>query len=456
MSGAEQGAAALRSEPSRIGSVAKPKGRRRAAAGKCRGLVVLDVDGVLFRGQLMIALTRRRGLRAFLQTMLDCFLFDVGRIELEGLLRRTYGRLRRMSWQEVWDCYHGMELAPHCADTIEVLKASGLYVLLLTAGVPDPVVKDLAVRLGADEGAGMHVVTRDGRLTGEVAGELAHGEGKLLWAGRVAERESISWRDVIVVGDDRNNLPLMRKAGKSIGFHSTHLVRKEAHYLIDEDDLSAILPYATGRPAGARRRPRPDAQRGDPPFWRREVLRKAIHMTFMAVPFLASRFPIGTSLLLVWGAALYLVLEFCRVNGAKVPLVHWLVRRVMRRHERRVVAMGPLTLALGAFAALWGLPLRMALACILIAAVSDSISAVVGSRWGHVPWPHNRLKTIEGSVAFFVSAVVCAAVYLRFDWAVRVAVIATLVESLPAQDWDNFLTPVVTGCIATVLMRLWG
>ncbi len=285
---------------------------------------------------------------------------------------------------------------------------------------------------------------------------MARGEGKLLFVSRVVEREGISWRDVIVAGDDRNNLPLMRMAGQSIGFHATYSVRQEVQYLIDEDDLSALLPYAVGHAHAGQHRPARIRKGGDPRFWRREVLRKVVHLTSMAVPFLASRLPIVTSVLLLWSAALYLVSEFWRVNGANVPFVHWLSRLVIRRHERRAIAMGPLTLALGVFVALWCLPPRMAFACILIAAVGDSVAAVVGSRWGRVHWPYNPLKTIEGSVAFLISAAVCASVYLPLDSAVQVAVIATFVESLPAQDWDNFLTPVVTGCIASALARIWG
>jgi len=438
---------------------AGPPHTESGGAGPVRGgggLVVLDVDGVLFRGQFMVALSRRRGLGAFLRTVLDCFLFDVGRIGLEELLRRVYGRLRGMRWQEVLSCYRSMPLTKGSAETIRALTGRGMRVVLLTAGVPDPLVKDLALRLGADAGAGMAAVVRDGRLTGEVAGELARGEGKLLWAGRMAHREGIPWSRVVAVGDDRNNLPLMRRAGMSIGFRATHLVRKAARRVVDEEDLAAILPYVMGEPSAAAHR-RGSAARGDvPPFWPREVLRKTIHLSAVAVPVLADRFPLWTSAALVWCMALYLLSEFWRVNGAHIPLVHGVARWVIRRAERRVIAMGPLTLALGVLGALWGLPHRMALACILIAAVGDSISAVVGSRWGRVPWPYNPTKTVEGSAAFLVSAALCASVYLPLSSAVPVAGIATLVESLPARDWDNFLIPVMSGVASVVLLGLWA
>jgi dolichol kinase len=126
----------------------------------------------------------------------------------------------------------------------------------------------------------------------------------------------------------------------------------------------------------------------------------------------------------------------------------------MRRRESREPALGPVTLALGVLVSLWCLPLSLALACILVTAVADSAASVIGERWGRVPWPHNPLKSLEGTAAFLVSAVVCASVYLPLQNALLLAVIAAAMESLPLEDWDNFVTPVGTGMIAAVVLGM--
>ena len=41
---------------------------------------------------------------------------------------------------------------------------------------------------------------------------------------------------------------------------------------------------------------------------------------------------------------------------------------------------------------------------------------------------------------------------MELDRALLVAAIATLLESLPMQDWDNFLTPVGTGFLAALIL----
>lgn len=413
-----------------------------------KGLVVLDVDGVLFPDQFLLALARRRGWPAFVRTLGDCLLFNVGRLTVEALLRGGYGRLAGMPWTELCRAYREMPLAPGAAETVAALRRAGMRVILLTAGAPDELVKDLAARLGADAGAGIAVETRDGLLTGRVHGELITGTGKLDHVTRVIERAGLSWRQVVAVGDDPNNLGLMRRAGRGIGFHATYPVRHEADRLVESDNLAAILPHAlpegealSAMEAAAARRP-----------WHREVLRKLFHMTAAAVPFLVIRFPVTVSLLIVVAMALYMMSEFWRLNGVYIPVVHRINRMVMRRYESRGLATGPLTLALGVLFALWCLPPPIGLACILIAAVGDSCAAIVGSRWGRSWWPHNPRKSLEGSAAFLLSALICALVYLPFPQAVPLALTAAAIESMPLQDWDNFLTPVGAGMLLAVAL----
>ena len=432
-----------------------------------RGLVFLDVDGVIFHRQLMVALARLRGTRAWLRTVGDGLLFEMGRLTVHQLLRRAYGRMRGLPWEEAWDCYRRMPLTPGALETVRELKANGMTVVLLTAGVPDPMVKDLVARLGADGGAGMTAHLSRGRLSGRISGELTHDDGKLRHASRLVEQLGVRWADVCAIGDDRNNLPLLMAAGTGIGFNATTAVRRRVEYLVDDDHLTATLRFALpGQRLGRALAEQTMPERRP---WHREILRKVVHLTSALVPLLAatpaseaaSLMPaavsapgrlVAASLLVLWCIALYLVSECFRLYGRALPVVRWLERRVMRRHERRELAEAPLALAAGVLLALWCFPAPIGLACVLIVAVADSVASVVGTHWGRLPWLHNPLKTVEGSGAFFAAALVCASVYLPLPSALMVAAIAAAVESLPLQDWDNFLTPAATGLVSSFLL----
>jgi phosphoserine phosphatase len=412
-----------------------------------KGLVVLDVDGVVLPGQFIMALARRQGWGVYIPTVVECLFFNLGRMKLETLLARTFGRLRGTPWEEVRGAYREMALSTGAREAIFALKAAGRRVILLSAGTPDELVKDLAARLGGDDGAGIITEVRDGCLTGKVGGELSRSGGKLSHVEREVLSMGVSWGDVVAVGDDPNNLLVMLKAGTSIGYHATYSVRRGAQLLVEDEDLRLIVPPALGEP----RTKYPLVRLGGGRSWFREVFRKSLHMTAVLVAFLSPRFPIGMSVALLFAMAGYLVLEFWRLNGASLPLVRFVNRRAMRGSESRESAIAPLTLALGMLFALWCLPQRIGLACILIAAVADSGAAVIGSRWGKIPWTYNRFKTVEGSAVFFVSALVCSLVYVPLPEAMLLAAVSAFLESLPLRDWDNFITPVGTGLIAAFL-----
>jgi len=422
-----------------------------------RKLVVLDVDGVVFKGQFLLSLSRHFSRLALCLGAWDGVMFNLGRRTLEGTLSQAYKRVRGISMDTIWDIYRAMPLARNCREAVQELKRRGHRVVLLTAGVPDFLVKDLAERLGADYGEGMSLEVAEGRLTGGVGGALSRADGKEKVLSRMMEQDGWKWRQVVVVGDDLNNLPIMKKAGVSIAFRATHSVRVRADHVMDADDLMAIVPLVEQR----------DGEAGDdypvaltPPLavkpWRQELRRKVVHALALAVPLSGwAGHGLVTGLFGVL-VGLFLVAEWFRVNGAMFPIFGRIMRYVIRERERRCVAIGPLTLVLGVIVSLWCFHPSVAYACVSICALGDAVATIVGERWGRVPLPHNGRKTLEGSAMFLVTGLVCGALYMPFQLAIVAAFAGALIESLPIQDWDNFCVPVGAGCAVTIAVRHFG
>ena len=72
--------------------------------------------------------------------------------------------------------------------------------------------KHLSGRLNADCGYGIDVKMNNGVFTGEIGGSLSFLEGKVQVVEQLLKVNKITWDDVIVVGDDRNNLDIMELA----------------------------------------------------------------------------------------------------------------------------------------------------------------------------------------------------------------------------------------------------
>ncbi|HII53656.1 hypothetical protein COX84_06355 [Candidatus Micrarchaeota archaeon CG_4_10_14_0_2_um_filter_49_7] len=110
--------------------------------------------------------------------------------------------------------------------------------------------------------------------------------------------------------------------------------------------------------------------------------------------------------------------------------------------ERSRFDMGPLYYAAGLLFAASLISSTNALsAVIVILALGDGFSTMVGKVFGKHRLPYNKGKSVEGFVAFFVTAILPA--YIFIGWiAVPLAVIAAFLESIEIGIDDNLVITV--------------
>jgi len=96
-------------------------------------------------------------------------------------------------------------------------------------------------QLGIDYLHANELQIRDGRVTGEVAGEIVDGRRKALLLREIAARENLSLEQVIAVGDGANDLPMLNIAGLGIAFHAKPVVKESARQSISNLGLDGIL-----------------------------------------------------------------------------------------------------------------------------------------------------------------------------------------------------------------------
>lgn len=174
----------------------------------------------------------------------------------------------------------------------------------------------------------------------------------------------------------------------------------------------------------------------------RETGRKAIHVgVTTACAALAWYAPAAWArALLAAGAVLGLALDLARL---RLPPVGRIFQRtvgtLLRGREQRGLT-GATTMAIGFAATALVFPTRIAAVAFLYAGLADAAAALVGRSLGRHRFRGG--KSVEGSIAFFLVALVLAATLPGLDPlpALGVAVAATLVEALPVPD-DNWINP---------------
>jgi dolichol kinase/phosphoserine phosphatase len=402
-------------------------------------LIVFDLDGVIFRDQYLLRLSRWRGFLSYLWAYYLCVLYDLGRLSIEELLGRVYQSLAGIPLETLWKVYKEMPLITGDKEVIERLKGKGHTVAIISSGVPDFLVRDLAFELGADMGFGIDTGFSEDSLSGKVGGELSTAIGKDSIIKELTRQRGIGWEDVVVIADDPNNISIMEKAGLSIGMNAGFLVRKRADCLVDGKDLREVLDYING--SGE------TAQKGE---WLQEVRRKVVHVWAGAVPFVAEVAFLPTVIFLALLTGLYTLSEVGRLNGRPLPLLGNVTAACIRREERRGLVTGPITMALGVIMSLLLFPGNVALVVIWILAFADTAATLVGKTWKGRPLPYNRSKSVAGSLTFLLVAFFCTLFYFPPLSALFVAMVSCLLESLPLKD-DNISLPLGSGAVLMLL-----
>jgi len=85
---------------------------------------------------------------------------------------------------------------------------------------------------------------------------------------------------------------------------------------------------------------------------------------------------------------------------------------------------------------------------LLILAVSDALSTIIGMKYGSIKLKEN--KSLEGSLAFYLSALF---ILLRYNSPLDAVIIAFSATFMEFQSWvdDNFSVPVGTAVVMTIM-----
>ncbi len=197
--------------------------------------------------------------------------------------------------------------------------------------------------------------------------------------------------------------------------------------------------------------PPPQGKKGS---YRVEIIRKAIHLCSVAIPIYYFFTPRDIALrLCIPVTLLAVIVDVSRHYYAPLKkLFHrtfgWLLRSHETDRDRKRLS-GATWVLISATLAIWIFPKIIAITGFCVLIVSDMAAALIGRRFGR----HTFLaKTLEGSAAFFVSALLVVAFLPKIEYTIgeyaigaAAALVATVVEALPADIDDNLSVPLSFG-----------
>lgn len=403
-----------------------------------RRLVVFDVEGIIIpkRKFLLLQATRNLTILRMVYLLLYGFLYEIGIVSLEISLQKIYFLFANVSLDDFYRTFRTIKLIPDVLLVIQQLKHRGYEIALISSGLPDFLVKELAQQLEIEYAFGLNLKISERKLTGQISGDIVKPGGKAFVLTQLLHIMRISKENCAIVVDDRNNLPMFPYASTRIGYNPDLFVARKCDYAI-KGNLMDILPFLD-----------PGDNTPNRLYTRNDAVREAIHMGSFSIPLICHILnvdPQAIATVIIFCTILFFISELLRLSEIQFPIISQITEAAATGEERWEFALSPVFFALSIAIALSIVAPEIGYTAITILTLGDGTARFVGKKWGIHAVPYNKVKKIEGTIAGMVVATLVSLLYTSPLKAVTASAIGMLIETLPLPLNDNILIPFTAG-----------
>jgi len=203
-----------------------------------RRLIVFDMDSTLVQCEVINELARVAGVGPQVSAITTAAMR--GEIDFNESFRRRLALLAGIDEAVLQQLANNLPITEGADRLISTLRRLGYKIGILSGGF-SYFAERLKQRWGVDFVAANELDIIDGKLTGEVKGQIVDGRRKAELFQQMAEQCEITMEQTIAVGDGANDLPMLAIAGLGVAFHAKPLVRDDARYAISTLGLDGIL-----------------------------------------------------------------------------------------------------------------------------------------------------------------------------------------------------------------------
>ena len=166
-----------------------------------------------------------------------------GEIDFRESFTRRVALLKGLDVSVMEDIARSLPITEGLPRLMKVLKRFGYKTAILSGGFTF-FGNDLKNRFGFDYVYANDLeIDEEGKLTGNVKGDIVDGNRKKELLRLLAQVENIDIRQTIAVGDGANDLPMLSEAGLGIAFHAKPKVKAEASQSISTIGIDGVLYF---------------------------------------------------------------------------------------------------------------------------------------------------------------------------------------------------------------------
>jgi len=201
-------------------------------------LIVMDVDSTLIQQEVIELLGAKAGKGEEIKAITESAMR--GELDFEASLRARVALLAGLPDTVVDEVRGEVLLTPGARTLVSTLKKLGHSVAVVSGGftvVIEPLLKELEI--SHYRANTLEIV--DGKLTGNVTGEIIDRAAKATALRDFAALEGVSLAQTIAIGDGANDLDMIAAAGLGIAFNAKPAVKAAADSSLSAPYLDSVL-----------------------------------------------------------------------------------------------------------------------------------------------------------------------------------------------------------------------
>ncbi|WP_426447389.1 phosphoserine phosphatase [Siccibacter colletis] len=207
------------------------------------GLLVMDMDSTVIQIECIDELAKLAGTGEQVSEVTERAMR--GELDFTASLRERVGTLKGADASIMREVRDALPLMPGLIQLVLKLQSLGWKVALASGGFTF-FAEYLRDKLHLDAVVANELEIVDGKLTGNVTGDIVDAQYKAKTLKRLAEQYDIPMNQTVAVGDGANDLPMIQTAGLGIAYHAKPKVNEKTEVTIRHADLMGVFCILSG------------------------------------------------------------------------------------------------------------------------------------------------------------------------------------------------------------------
>lgn len=210
---------------------------------KTPGLLVMDMDSTAIQVECIDEIARLAGTGEMVSEVTERAMR--GELDFTASLRQRVATLKGADANILRQVRDELPLMPGLTSLVQNLETLGWKVAIASGGFTF-FAEYLRDKLNLTTVVANELEICDGKLTGEVLGQIVDAKFKAETLTRLAEKYEIPAAQTVAIGDGANDLPMIHTAGLGIAYHAKPKVNEKSEVSIRHADLMGVFCILSG------------------------------------------------------------------------------------------------------------------------------------------------------------------------------------------------------------------